>query len=241
MPHCLSRRLLALGVTLAAFLLGAGPASASVLSGYWSMNEGHGQVMHDLSANGNDGRIGSTKTADAHDAQWVRGIFGLGSAVRLDGNDYVVMPDTASLHPQQVTVSAWVRASTQPGSFKYIVVKGGQGCEAGSFGLYTSDNGGLAFYVYDGKRWYRSPSASPSLWDGRWHNAVGTYDGRAVRVYVDGRQVGDGTPFAGRIDYDLEHRSAYIGAYRGACDLTFTGDVDEVSLWSGVLSLSQLL
>lgn len=237
------RRTLAAPVVCLAVVLAAVPASASarVLSGYWSMNEGHGQVIRDLSGNDNDGRIGSTKSADSHDASWVKGVFGLGSALRLDGNDYVVMPDTASLRPQRVTVSAWVRAGDSPGSYRYVMAKGGDRCKAGSFGLYTSDNGGLAFYVYDGEDFHRSPSASPDMWDGHWHNVVGTFDGKSVRVYVDGREVGDGTPFAGRIDYDLPSRAAYIGAFRGSCDLTFTGDVDEVSLWSGVLPLSRIL
>lgn len=238
------RRVLTLSAAVTATVcVSAVPASASStpLVGYWPLNEGRGQAARDFSVNHNDGRLGSTNAADSHDAQWVSGVFGLGSALRLDGNDFVAMPETASLRPQKVSVSAWVRAARAPGLFKYVLVKGGDRCEAGSFGLYTSANGGMAFYVYDGTRWYRSPSASPAMWDGKWHNVVGTYDGNHVRVYVDGRQIGSGTKFKGRIDYDLRHRQAYIGAFRGSCDLTFAGDVDEVTLWSGTASLTSIL
>jgi hypothetical protein len=61
-----------------------------------------------------------------------------------------------------------------------------------------------------------------------------------VRLYVDAREIGRGTVFSGKINYDLKYRQAYIGAFRGACDLTFTGDVDEVRIWSAALSTAGL-
>ena len=47
-------------------------------------------------------------------------------------------------------------------------------------------NGGIAFYVYDGKKWYRSPRPAPKVWDGKWHHIAGTYDGKKVHLFVDG-------------------------------------------------------
>jgi hypothetical protein len=48
--------------------------------------------------------------------------------------------------PANVTVAAWIRGTSSPGQYKYVVSKGATGCESGSYGLYSSDNGGLAFY-----------------------------------------------------------------------------------------------
>ena len=115
-----------------------------------------------------------------------------------------------------MTIEAWVRAPHSPGPYKYVMVKGGDRCEAGSFGLYTSINGGLAFYVYDGKHFWRSPMEGPALWDGEWHHVAGTYDGAAVRLFVDGREIGTGTAFSGEIEYDLPQRDLFLGAFRGA-------------------------
>jgi hypothetical protein len=226
--------------TLVLAITASASAAASPLRGYWPFSEGSGQVVRDLSPYRNDGRLGRTTGADASDGTWVPGVFGIGRALRLGGNDFVLMQDTASLRPQRVTVEAWVRADRSPGRWKYLLSKGGDRCQAGSFGLYTSENGGLAFYVYDGRRWWRSPELSPSVWDGRWHYVAGTYDGSFVRLFVDGRQVGTGRAFSGTIDYDLPNRSVYVGAYRGACDLTFVGDVDEVRIWSAALPLNLL-
>ena len=42
--------------------------------------------------------------------------------------------------------------------------KGANGCLSGSYGLYTSDNGGLAFYIGDGtQNFVRSPQEQESL------------------------------------------------------------------------------
>ena len=218
----------------------AGTTAEWPLQGYWPLFEGTGQLVMDISLRGNHGKLGRLTAADARDPEWIRGLFGVGKALRLDGNDYAVMPDTASLRPQTVTVEAWVRAPRSPGQFKYIFAKGGDRCVAGSFGLYTSINGGLAFYVYDGRAWWRSPMVGAGLWDDKWHHVAGSYDGKAVRLTVDGHEIGSGIPFSGRIAYDLAYSSAYIGAFRGACDLTFKGDVDEVRLWSAALPVDAI-
>jgi hypothetical protein len=228
-------------VTLAILLMVPATAGASSpLAGYWPMSEGKGQVVHDISGNHNDGRLGSSRSTDGRDADWVKGLLGIGSALRFDGNDYISIPDDKSLHPQRLTVEAWAKRSGTPGPYKYIVSKGGDGCEAASYGLYSSYNSGIAFYVYDGKKWYRSPSGGPKVWDGQWHHFAGTYDGKKVHLYVDGAEIGTGTPFSGKIKYDSPVGEGAIGAYRGSCQLTLSGVVDEVRIWTQALPVASI-
>ena len=104
------------------------------LAGYWPMYEGKGQVVHDISGNGNHGRLGSSNSTDGRDADWVRGLWGIGTALQFDGNDYIAIPDDTSLHQQRLTVEAWTRRNGSPGQWKYLVAKGGDGCEAASYG-----------------------------------------------------------------------------------------------------------
>jgi hypothetical protein len=71
---------------------------------------------------------------------------------------------------------------------------------------------------------------------------VGTYDGAAVRLYVDGVEVGSGTPTNISINYFLpDNTNFYIGAYRApGCNLGFLGDIDEVQLFNRALSAAEI-
>jgi concanavalin A-like lectin/glucanase superfamily protein len=220
--------------------LPATASAASPLRGWWPMNERSGQVVHDWSGNRNHGQLGSTPSADDNDPTWIKGIFNFGSALRFDGNDFVTIPDSPALRPQRVTLSTWFRGGASPGPFKYLVAKGADGCEAGSFALYTADSGNPAFYIYDGAAWVRSPGADASVWDGRWHHAAGTYDGTTVRLFIDGREIGSGTPASGAIQYNLPSTAMTFGVYDGSCDLFLVGDIDGVSVWDRALPIGEI-
>ncbi len=232
----------AAAVALTILLLAPVSASAaSPLAGWWPMNERSGQKIYDWSGNGNHGQLGSMPGADDNDPTWIRGIFNLGSALRFDGNDFVSIPDAPELRPAQLTVSAWFRGDSTPGQYKYIVAKGANGCQAaGSYALYSSASQGLGFYVNDGEAWIRSPEADRSIWDGRWHHAAGTYDGRTVRLFIDGVEVGTGTPASVEIEYDLPSTGALLGGYDAACNLALIGDVDGVSIWNRALPIPDI-
>jgi hypothetical protein len=212
------------------------------LSGYWPLNEGRGQVARDWSGNGNHGQLGSTSGVDANDPTWIRGLFFWSSALRFDGNDFVSIPDSSDLESQQLTVSAWFRGTSSPGAHRYLVAKGSNECVKASYGLYTSTNGGMAFYVSDAAElgFTASPEAPASVWDGRWHNAAGTYDGNFVRLFIDGKEIGTGTPNDKPVEYGLPDGDATVGAYVGSCDLTLTGDLDEVSIWRKALPVADI-
>lgn len=218
-------------------LFTAPQAGAAVgLAGSWPLDEGSGSVVHDFSGHGNNGTISGA-------AQWTPGFSG--TALSFDGaTARVRVPDGASLEPTtQVTVTAWLRASKPVGQFAYIVAKGAQRCDAASYGLYTGPNRGLSFYVSQegGDTFTRSPDAGSRVWDGRWHFVVGTYDGRSVRLYVDGVQVGSGAPLSGNIDYDFPDNDLYLGHYAGCTGLDFRGAIDAPQVWSRSLSAAEVL
>ena len=186
------------------------PATAGAdgfpLVGWWPMNEGSGQVVHDYSGHGNDGTLGDSAGVDAHDPAWIRGVFA-GSALSFGGDDFVRIPDSTSLEPANADGRGVDPRHDSPGQFKYVVAKGATDCNSGSYGLYTSENGGLAFYIGDGTQTFvRSPEAPTTIWDGKWHQRRG-----------DVRRL-DGAPLhrrrGGRPRHALEH-SHHLQPARG--------------------------
>jgi hypothetical protein len=212
------------------------------LSGYWPMNEGRGQVVRDWSGNGNNGQLGSTAGVDANDPSWIRGLYGWSYGLHFSGNQFVNIPDSNDLEPQQMTVSTWFRGSGTPGSYKYLVAKGSNQCSTASYGIYTGQNGGLLFYVGNGDAYgfTVTDDAGQSVWDGKWHNASGTYDGTTVRLFVDGKEIGTGQSRTEPVGYGTPSGNTTLGAYVGSCDLTFTGDLDEVSIWKKALPIAEI-
>jgi hypothetical protein len=181
---------------------------------------------------------------DYSDPTWVSGVFN-SSALYFDGRDNVTIPADDALRPQRLTVAAWVRyeegssGSPTPGVFRTAVTMGDDSCWGGSYGLQTATNQGMAFYITVNNAPVWSPAAQPAAtWDGKWHHVAGTFDGNKVRMYVDGKQVGSGTPVppGTKIQYNLPTTDdGAIGGLPGECDasqLNFWGEIDGVQVWN---------
>jgi hypothetical protein len=215
----------------------ASPALAATAPvGVWKLDEGSGIRVADSSGNGNNGVLSGG-------VSWVPGISG--SALSFDGSGgEVKVADNTVLEPAStVTVSAWVTHVGSPGKFSYVVAKGANGCIAASYGLYSGPDGGLEFYVSQGHGsvYARSPDAGQRVWDGSWHLVVGTYNGSTIRLYVDGVEVGTGTPWAGSLEYLLPNSNDfYIGNYPGCADHEFLGAIDDVMVWNRTLGAAEI-
>ena len=222
---------------MAALAIAAPTAAASAgLVGQWQLNDGAGAVAVDSSGYGDNGTV-------LGPAGWFNGPDGGG--LKFDGGAArIQVPDEPQLDPaKSITVSAWIERTGSPGAYKYVVAKGGHGCIAASYGLYSGPNGGLQFYVSrgNGTVYARSPDAGPSVWDGQWHLAVGTFDGVTIRLYVDGVQIGQGTQYPGPIEYQLsDSNDLFIGAYPSCGQENFDGAISDVRIWNAALGASQV-
>jgi hypothetical protein len=217
-----------LGVTASA-------QAASTVAGQWRFDEPTGQRAIDDGPFGLDARLGATDGDDGADPSRIAGASG--GALHFDGHAFVRLPPAAALAPANLALEAVVRAGSSPGTFRYVVAHGAEGCVAGSYGLYTGRDGGIAFYVFDGHAFQVSAAAAPSdVWNGAWHHVAGVFDGHAIRLYVDGRPVGAPFPAALSIAYGLTSADTYFGSYEGTCSLPMAGDIDLVRLWNGPLA-----
>ena len=235
-------RLVAVALCLVAALCTT-PAYAADpnLRGEWHLEQLNGAnptSTPDSSGAGND-LVSEGSVAVATDGRFGNAFdFGQGGDLRRTAS--------TSLQPQSVTLMAWVKSAIGPGDVKYIAAQGGTvDCNGGaSYALYTgaSPNGNrLEFYVTTSQGLFESPRAPSTIWDGQWHAVAGTYDGSSVRFYVDGVEIGTGTPASGALNYALSTADFTVATFPGcAGPFHFRGEVDEVRVYDRTLSAAEV-
>jgi hypothetical protein len=91
-----------------------------------------------------------------------------------------------------LTLDAWVEPDTWTGDLT-VIAKGDH-----AYALRMKDETTLEFFIHSGT-WRTVHARVPADFYGNWHRLTGTYDGTALRLFIDGAQVGS-TPFTGAID-----------------------------------------
>ena len=140
------------------------------------LDEGEGGNASDSSGNNNDGAL-------VGDPKWLPSGGKLGGALQFDGiDDYVDCGRDASLDiTNEITIAAWVKTNDAGNSdFNPYVTKGDA-----AYGLKHHDTNNLEFVINDGA-WHVAHYPVDSSFNGAWHHLVGTYDGKALKLYVDG-------------------------------------------------------
>ncbi len=164
------------------------------------------------------------------------------SAYLFDGEDnYIKVLNSNSIEPEEVTVSLWVKGS-EFRTFQYILTKGGDACSAGSYAIYTGDNKGISFYIYNGQRYYESSNGGSSIWEDEWHHIVGSFDKNLVKFYVDGAEILNSQSITTSINYLLSNNDLYFGNYPGNCvNYHFSGQIDDIRIYNRMLVESEIL
>jgi WD40 repeat protein/serine/threonine protein kinase/tetratricopeptide (TPR) repeat protein len=221
--------------------------STGNMVGWWKFDQTEGSLAADSSGNGHDGRlVGEADiTADAE----------RGHMLSLDGDgDYVDMgKDSAFLISPYLTLSAWINVTTRT-EFAGIVgnVYDTLNTESGYvlcldegtgiyFGLRTSEaadggwEGGRFFYESS-----RASGEDGSVKIGTWHHVVGTYDGKDMRVYLDGELKRTRTNPSTSIDY-YPKNDLRVGVYKDDDEnYAFQGKIDDVRIYSYALSEDEI-
>jgi len=196
------------------------------LVGWWKMDEGHSATAFDWSGHGNDGVLQG-------DAAWTDGYDG--AAVELGGSGNVYA-ETAQLPTGAFSVAFWFRpavslnANDPRQDFIYW--------QTGSrphFSFNRSGDGEIGFWPNVGGD-FDGPVTTSRAWAaGRWYHITGTFDGTDFNVYVNG--VMEGTVAHPGVHSDAS--GLLIGARNGQQNY-FTGDMDDVRLYSKALSQAEI-
>ncbi|HEX8821196.1 MAG TPA: LamG-like jellyroll fold domain-containing protein [Archangium sp.] len=150
----------------------------------------------------------------------------------LDGvDDYVEVPAFAS-PTTALTVSTWARSETATWNASGCVV-----CKRDAFILHPiAGTRQLQFYVYLAGVGWRVIDCTPDDIQS-WHQYTGTFDGKMLRLYVDGVLAAE-APAAGSIQ--AGSGVLYLGYDNGAAGRLLKGQVAAVELWSRARTAAEI-
>lgn len=177
---------------------------------------------------------GTRLTATAAPAPSSQPAFGY-AAIAVGGGQYAVT-DSPIATPRDVTMEAWVRWSggTQA---QYIVYNGEFGLDG--YGMYI-ENGTLRVRVTAGGPGGLIFCNSCSVPTNTWAHLSATFDGTNWQLAVNG-VAGASTYYGGRT-FNAPTNQLAVGAVvgTGRAAYNFSGQLDEVRLWSDALSSAEL-
>jgi glucose/arabinose dehydrogenase/PKD repeat protein len=188
-------------------------------------------------ANGNQARdvAGTNHGTLAGGPGWsTAGRFG--GAISFDGvDDSVVVPDAAGLDLSTgMTLEAWVRPSALGTTWRTALAK--QHNDSLAYSLYANRNTTVPsteIYVNGRLRGLNGTAALPL---NQWSHLASTYDGSAIRLFVNGAQVATAAR-AGAIEASTGPLS--IGGNAAHAEW-FAGLIDEVRVYNRALSASEI-
>jgi hypothetical protein len=199
--------------------------SSSGLVAAYGFEEPSGASVTDLSGNANTGTLnGPTRTASGK----------YGKALSFDGtNDVVLVPDASSLDLSSgMTLEAWVYPTSPLSSWKAVMQKETDAyfLNANTFNNHVGSGGtigGSCCTVVEG------PNA---LLLNQWTHLAGTYDGAALRLYVNGTLVATAAK-TGAIQVTGNPLRIGGDTYSGEF---FPGRIDEVRIYNRALSAGEI-
>lgn len=146
--------------------------------GWWRFDEGNGLSVADASGNGHAGTL-----TGAIKPQWTSD--DTGTVLTFSGGNHVSVANTVELTPQgALTVVAWVKLS--PTATGQVVSKWRSGSD-GSYSLSVARGRPVLELMLAGE--YRPLISPVAISYSEWHQLAAVFDGREVRLYLDGARV----------------------------------------------------
>ena len=175
----MARLVLLLGAFLL-FISGTCLALDKDLVAYWTFDEAAGQTIKDATGNGHEGKL-------VNNPKWVDGKFG--KALEFDGKtNYAEVPNAPDLAMNtNVTYTLWFKPSVtiNAGNNNYRMLSKNNSyfflfnyVNLGQLGFIVKDpDGATNHVVYSNTNEWKS---------GTWYHAAGTFDGKEIKIYING-------------------------------------------------------
>ncbi len=198
-----------------------------VLVAAYSFEEGSGKLARDVTGNGHNGEI--------KNAKYVDGKFG--KALEFDGvESQVEIPHSEDMNFKEgVTVEAWVKPSRY-NDLSAVVQKWGDNTNRRQYLLCFVSNKVRMYISGSGGTWPSSVVKTDE-----WTHIAGTYDGKVIRTFINGKLETEVNNTEGLFASDVH---ALIGGYGPDVDFGsnrhFPGVIDEARYWNGALDENEI-
>jgi hypothetical protein len=168
-----------------------------------------------------------------------------GQTFSLDGiDDHVRVADAANLDGMsQLSLEAWARFDSTPnGKWQWIISKGSAvGFGSNSYSVWLADDNLKIQAAVESSTGLNTVAAPDVITPGRFYHVATTYDGVAIRLYLDGALRGTGG-LSGAVRNTffpvfIGRRSGFGVDGRGD---VIAGDLDEVRIYNRALSPGEI-
>ncbi|MFH1227240.1 MAG: LamG domain-containing protein [Planctomycetota bacterium] len=192
--------------------------------GWWKLDETSGITATDSSKNGNDGTVHGNPAWDG--------------GLSCDGeDDYVEVPGSRTWNiTDQLTIEAWVNLQADHPSGQCTMIR-----KSENFLLELGDEGTnrpvFLIYRVDGSSFDYDCINGPAIPKFEWHHLAATYDGNAMRMYIDGNLVSSES--VGKRTISVTNAPLTIGR-RIWNDEWFKGIISDVKIYDCARTADQI-
>lgn len=195
---------------------------------YLSFDENKGDVAKDQSPFGNHATLKGK-------AKWGEGKFGTGIACTVTG--YLLVEDDDSLDlTDAMTINMWAKMMASTGDNQSGVEKQ-PAWQAGEYNLLPEYGGGVLLQMEElPDECDDEAIAGPTIIDKQWHFIAGTWDGKTITIYIDGKKVKE-LPCKGKLS---KGNGPLFIASRGGGGRWIEGFIDEVKIYNRALDAKEI-
>ncbi len=171
----------------------------------------------------------------------------LGSSINISGAGGIDFGDisAANYGAGDFSAQAWIKTSSPPGAYMYVLGKREAGCAHGSFFNISVRSTGKVFVEVDENGAglnYNAVTGNITVTDGSWKHIVMTRVGANVKIYVNGildqQNTGPGTAsISNTASFQV---GSALCSDAGNGFVPFTGSIDEVATWSRALHANEV-
>ncbi|MGB9595598.1 MAG: LamG domain-containing protein [Candidatus Poribacteria bacterium] len=214
---------LLLGLSLSVYSVGLDPS----LIMYLPLDENSGAIAKDLSPFKNNAEFKGKPT-------WVAGKYN--SGVLISTGNWLEVKDADSLDlTTALTINCWVQIKGLTGDHQSAVEKGAA-WGPGEYNLLPVYSGNVLLQMNDLPEECDDEAIGGKVDDGEWHHIAGTWDGKTIKTYIDGKE-SSSLPCAGTLEKNND--PLFIGC-RGGSSRWMNGVIDEIKIYNRALTADEI-